>query len=42
MYICVWFDSCANAEDDLASNWLCGLELEDRCKQQQNMLYRSQ
>jgi len=42
MYISVWFDSYANAEDDLANNWLCGLKLEDRSKQQQNMLYKSQ
>jgi len=33
MYICVWFDSYANADNDLASKWLCGLELEDRNKQ---------
>jgi len=34
VYACtyVWFDSYANADDDLASKWLYGLELEDRSK----------
>jgi len=44
VYACiyVWLDSYANAYDDLAISWLCGLELEDKSKQQQNMLYGSQ